>query len=85
VIFRADGEAAWNIFQGLARPNLEQAASVAARVTPLMAFLLPASQTSSPLMRRPRLWLAALAGLGLLAILIQLGERNVHGFAYYRF
>ncbi len=89
VIFRAGtAEAAWNIFQGLATPpNLEQGLHLWPLViTPLMAFLLPASQDIIALLtRRPRPWLAALAGLGLLAILIQLGERNVHGFAYYRF
>jgi hypothetical protein len=55
-------------------------------IIPLMAFLLPASQDIIALLtRQPRPWLGALAGLGLLAILIQLGERNVHGFAYYQF
>ena len=89
MIFRAGtAEAAWNIFQGLATPpNLEQGLHLWPLViAPLMAFLLPASQDIIALLtRRPRPWLAALAGLGLLAILIQLGERNVHGFAYYQF
>jgi alginate O-acetyltransferase complex protein AlgI len=89
VIFRAGTlDAAWNIIQGLAiPPNLEQGRHLWPLViVPLMAFLLPASQDIIAfLTRRPRPWLAALAGLGLLAILIQLGERNVHGFAYYQF
>jgi alginate O-acetyltransferase complex protein AlgI len=89
VIFRAGTlDAAWNVFQGLATaPNLERGRHLWPLViVPLMAFLLPASQDIIAfLTRRPRPWLAALAGLGLLAILIQLGERNVHGFAYYQF
>ena len=55
-------------------------------IAPLIAFLLPASQDIIALLtRRPRPWLAALAGLGLLAILIELGERNVYGFVYFKF
>jgi alginate O-acetyltransferase complex protein AlgI len=55
-------------------------------IGPLIAFLLPASQDIVAfLTRRPRPWLGALCGLGLLAILIQLGDRNIHVFAYYQF
>jgi hypothetical protein len=51
-----------------------------------MALLLPASQDVIALLtRRPRPWLAALIGFGLLAILVSLGEGNVTGFAYFRF
>jgi hypothetical protein len=89
VIFRAGTlDAAWNIFRGLAiPPDLERGRHLALVVIiPLTAFLLPASQDIIALLtRRPRPWLAALVGIGLLAILIELGERNVNGFAYYRF
>jgi len=89
VIFRAGTpDAAWHIFQGLAvPPNLDRTRQVVLVVLiPLMAFLLPASQDIIALLtRRPRPWLAALVGIGLLAILVELGERNVNGFAYYRF
>ena len=55
-------------------------------IVPLVAFLLPASQDIVALLtRRPRPWLAALVGLGLLALLIELGERNVHEFVYFQF
>jgi alginate O-acetyltransferase complex protein AlgI len=89
VIFRANAlDAAFNIFQGLAvPPNLEQGRHLLPLVVaPLMAFLLPASQdVIALLMGRPRPWLAALIGLGLLVILLALGERNVNEFAYYKF
>jgi alginate O-acetyltransferase complex protein AlgI len=89
VIFRAGTlDAAFNIFHGLAvRPNLEQGRHLLPVVIiPLMAFLLPASQDVIALLtRRPRPWLAALIGFGLLAILVSLGEGNVTGFAYFRF
>jgi alginate O-acetyltransferase complex protein AlgI len=89
VIFRANAlDAAFNIFQGLAvPPNLERGRHLLPLVVaPLMAFLLPASQdVIALLMGRPRPWLAALIGLGLLVILVALGERNVNEFAYYKF
>jgi alginate O-acetyltransferase complex protein AlgI len=89
VIFRAGTlDAAFNIFQGLAvPPNLEQWRHLwPLAIIPLLAFLLPASQdVIALLMRRPRPWLAALIGFGLLAILVSLGEGDVSGFAYFKF
>jgi D-alanyl-lipoteichoic acid acyltransferase DltB (MBOAT superfamily) len=89
VIFRAGSpEAAWNIFQGLAiLPRLEWSQQLLPIVVaPLIAFLLPASQDIIALLtRRPRPVLAGLLGVGLLVLLIELGERNVHEFAYFRF
>jgi alginate O-acetyltransferase complex protein AlgI len=89
VIFRAGTlDGAFKIFEGLAvAPNLEQARHLVPLVIiSLMAFLLPASQDIiARLMRRPRPSIAALIGVGLLVILVALGEGNVSGFAYYRF
>lgn len=89
VIFRAGTlDAAFNIFQGLGVPlHLGHGRHLwpLAIILP-MAFLLPASQDIVALLtRRPRPWLAAMVGFGLLAILVELGERNVSGFAYFRF
>jgi alginate O-acetyltransferase complex protein AlgI len=89
VIFRASNlDTAFNIFQGLAvSPNLERGWHLLPLViSPLMAVLLPASQdVIALLMRRPRPWLAALIGFGLLVILVSLGEGSVNGFAYFKF
>jgi D-alanyl-lipoteichoic acid acyltransferase DltB (MBOAT superfamily) len=88
VIFRAGTlQAAWHIFQGLAvPPNFGSKFFTAIYISPLVAFLLPASQDIIELLtRRPRPWLAALVGVGLLALLIELGERNPNGFAYFYF
>jgi alginate O-acetyltransferase complex protein AlgI len=87
VIFRAGTlEAAWHIFQGLAVPLNPGRGMTPIILVPLVAFLLPASQDIiERLTRRPRPWLAALVGIGLLALLIELGERNANGFAYFYF
>jgi alginate O-acetyltransferase complex protein AlgI len=89
VIFRAGTlDAALNIFHGLAvAPNLSEGKRLWPLViVPLMAFLLPATQDMvDRVMQRPRPWLGVVGGLGLLAILILLGEGNVRGFAYYQF
>ena len=87
VIFRAGTlDAAWHIFQGLAVPPNLGRGTAPVIIVPLLAFLLPASQDIiERLTRRPRPWLAALVGIGLLAILIDLGERNANGFAYFYF
>jgi len=89
VIFRAGTlDAAFNLFHGLAVPlHLGQRRHLwPLAIIPLMAFLLPASQDIVALLtRRPRPWLAALVGFGLLAILVELGERDVSGFAYFKF
>jgi hypothetical protein len=87
VIFRAGTlDAAWHIFQGLAVPPNPGRGLAPIVIVPLLAFLLPASQDIiERLTRRQRPWLAALVGIGLLALLIDLGERNVNGFAYFYF
>ena len=89
VIFRAGTvDVAWNVFQGLAvPPNLEQGWHLAPLViVPLVAFLLPSSQDIIALLtRRPRPWLAALVGIAILALFIELGEQNVHEFVYFKF
>jgi alginate O-acetyltransferase complex protein AlgI len=87
VIFRAGTlEAAWHIFAGLG-VALHLGRHVSALfIVPLVAFLLPASQDIIELLtRRPRPWLAALLGVGILVLLIELGEQNVYEFAYYKF
>ena len=87
VIFRSGTlQAAWNIFHGLAvLPDWGRKYSTAIYIVPLWA-LLPASQDIVEfLTRRPRPWLAALTGIGLLALLIELGGRNASGFAYFYF
>jgi alginate O-acetyltransferase complex protein AlgI len=89
VFFRAGTlDAALNIFHGLTvPPNLSEGKRLWPLViVPLMAFLLPATQDMvERVMQRPRPWLGVVGGLGLLAILILLGEGNVRGFAYYQF
>ena len=86
VIFRAGNlEAAWHIFQGLAVPPHFGRGLTPVILVPLAA-LLPASQDIIELLtRRPRPWLAALVGVGLLTLLVELGERNTNGFAYFYF
>ncbi len=89
VIFRAGTlDTAIHIFSGLAvPPNLERWRHLLPlAIIPLMAFLLPASQDIVALLtHRPRPWLAGLVGLALLAMLLELGEGNISGFAYFRF
>jgi alginate O-acetyltransferase complex protein AlgI len=89
VIFRAGTlDAAFNIFRGLAvPPNLERGWHLLPlAISPLAAFLLPASQdVIASWMRRPRPWLNALIGFSLLAILVALGDRNANEFAYFKF
>ena len=89
VIFRAGTlEAAWHILGGLGvAPHLERGRHLGPLfIVPLAAFLLPASQDIIALLtRRPRPWLAALLGVGILVLLIELGEQNVYEFAYYKF
>jgi hypothetical protein len=89
VIFRAGTlEAAWNVFQGLAVvPDVERGRHLLPLViVPLMAFVLPSSQDIIAfLTRRPNVYLSGLLGVGLLALLIELGERSVHQFVYFRF
>ncbi len=89
VIFRAGSlDVAWNIFQGLgASLNLERGKHLLSlAIVPLIAFVLPSSQDIiAYLTERPRPWLFVLAGIILLVILIDLGERNVVGFGYFKF
>ncbi|CAL79310.1 putative membrane bound O-acyl transferase (MBOAT) family protein; putative Alginate O-acetyltransferase [Bradyrhizobium sp. ORS 278] len=89
VIFRAGSvEAAWHVFQGLASPPpFDRGVRLLPVVIPtLAALLLPASQdVAARLTRRPNVGLACLLGVAVLALLIELGERNVHEFIYFKF
>jgi D-alanyl-lipoteichoic acid acyltransferase DltB (MBOAT superfamily) len=89
VIFRAATlGGAWRVFQGLAlAPDLDRVRHlVPLIIAMLVAFLLPASQDLAALLtRKPRPWLAALLGIVLLALLIELGDRDVYEFVYFRF
>jgi alginate O-acetyltransferase complex protein AlgI len=89
VIFRAGTlDAAWHVFQGLSiPPNFERGRHMAPIfVVPLVACLLPASQDIVALLtRKPRPVLAGLGGIGLLMLLIELGQRNAYEFVYFKF
>jgi alginate O-acetyltransferase complex protein AlgI len=89
VIFRAGTlDAAWHVFQGLSiPPNFDRGRHMAPIfVGPLVACLLPASQDIvAQLTRKPRPVLAGLLGIGLLTLLIELGERNAYEFVYFKF
>jgi hypothetical protein len=89
VIFRAATlDAAWHVFQGLAiPPDLDRARRLVPILIGLLAACwLPASQDIiARLTITPRPWLAGLAGLAMLALLIELGDQNVYEFAYFKF
>jgi len=89
VIFRAGSlDVAWNIFQGFgAALNLDRGKHLLSlAVVPMIAFVLPSTQDIiGYLTQRPRPWMFVLAGFTLLVILIDLGERNVVGFGYFKF
>jgi alginate O-acetyltransferase complex protein AlgI len=89
VIFRAGTlDAAWHVFQGLAiPPNLDRGKHLAPLfVVPLIAFLLPASQDIVAwLTARPRPVLAGLLGIGMLALLVEIGDQQLHEFIYFQF
>jgi hypothetical protein len=89
VIFRAGTlDAAWHVFQGLSiAPTLDRGRHLAPLfLAPLIACLLPASQDIVELLaRKPRPVLAGLLGTGLLALLIEIGQRNVYEFVYFKF
>ena len=89
VIFRAGAlDAAWNVFQGLAiAPGLERGRHMLPiLIFPLLTILLPASQDIVAfLTHKPRPLLAGLLGFGLLALLLEIGEREVHEFVYFQF
>jgi D-alanyl-lipoteichoic acid acyltransferase DltB (MBOAT superfamily) len=89
VIFRASSlEAAGRIYQGLAiLPDLGgviRAAPII--VAALCAFLLPASQDIVAwLNERPRKVIAAALGFVILAVLVELGDREAYEFVYFQF
>jgi alginate O-acetyltransferase complex protein AlgI len=89
VIFRAGTlDAAWHVFQGLAiPPNLDRGKHlVPILVVPLIAFLLPASQDIIAwLTARPRPVLAGLLGIGILALLVEIGDQELYEFIYFQF
>jgi alginate O-acetyltransferase complex protein AlgI len=89
VIFRAGTlDAAWHVFQGFSiPPTLDRGRHLAPLfLAPLIACLLPASQDIVELLaRKPRPVLAGLLGTGLLALLIEIGQRNVYEFVYFKF
>jgi hypothetical protein len=81
-------EAAWHVFAGLVSPlPLERGQHLWPLIAaPLFAFLLPASQDIvAVLTRRPNPWLAGLLGLGLFALLLHMGGRDLHEFVYFKF
>jgi alginate O-acetyltransferase complex protein AlgI len=89
VVFRAETlDAALNIFRGLATPLQFNAGRhlMPLVIVPLIAFLAPASQDIvARLTARPRVVLAGLLGIGILALLIEIGDRDVHEFVYFQF
>jgi alginate O-acetyltransferase complex protein AlgI len=89
VIFRAATlRGAWHVFEGFAAPlELDRVRHVLPLVgAMLVAFLLPASQDIVAFFtRRPNPWLAAFLGVVLLALLIELGDRNIYEFVYFKF
>ena len=89
VIFRAGSiEAAWHIYQGLTiLPDLGLTGRAAPIiVAALCAYLLPASQEIVAwLNERPRTVCAAVLGLVAVAVLVNLGDRDVYEFVYFQF
>jgi D-alanyl-lipoteichoic acid acyltransferase DltB (MBOAT superfamily) len=89
VIFRAGTlDAAWHIFQGLAiPPDLSRVRHLLPIfVAVLAAFLFPASQDIvARLSSRPRPVVAGLLGIGILALLVELGDQEVYEFVYFKF
>jgi alginate O-acetyltransferase complex protein AlgI len=89
VIFRASSlEAAGRIYQGLAiLPDLGSVIRAAPIiVAALCAFLLPASQDIVAwLNERPRKVIAAALGFVILAVLVELGDREAYEFVYFQF
>ena len=89
MIFRAGSlEAAWHVYQGLAiLPDLgavgARCRSSWRRSSPVM---LPASQDIVAwLNERPRKVVAAALGLVVVAILVELGDREAYEFVYFQF
>jgi len=89
VVFRAGSlEAAWHVYQGLAiLPDF----GAVGRALPILvaaacAVLLPASQDIAAwLNERPRKVVAAALGLVIVAILVELGDREAYEFVYFQF
>jgi len=89
VIFRATTlDGAWHVLQGLASlPHLDRTRHlVPIVVAALIAFMMPSSQDIvARLTARPRPVLAAGLGIVLLALLIELGDREIYEFVYFKF
>jgi hypothetical protein len=89
VIFRAGSlDAAWHVYAGLGiPPDLHRSSDlIPLLASPLIAFLLPASQDIVEMaVRRPRPALAGLLGIGVLLLLIDLGGRDPYEFVYFKF
>jgi alginate O-acetyltransferase complex protein AlgI len=89
VIFRAGTlDTAWHVYQGLAiAPSLDLIrAAIPIAVAALAAFLLPASQDIVAwLNERPRQAVAAALALVVVALLIELGDRDAYEFVYFQF
>lgn len=89
VVFRAETlDAALNIFRGLATPLQFNPGRhlVPLVIVPLIAFLAPASQDLvARLTARPRVVVASLTGICILALLIEIGDKDVHEFVYFQF
>jgi len=89
VVFRAGSlEAAWHVYQGLAiLPDV----GAVGRALPIIvaaacAVLLPASQDIVAwLNERPRKVVAAALGLVIVAVLVELGDREAYEFVYFQF
>jgi D-alanyl-lipoteichoic acid acyltransferase DltB (MBOAT superfamily) len=89
VVFRAGSlEAAWHVYQGLAiLPDF----GAVGRALPIIvaaacAVLLPASQDIVMwLNERPRQVIAAALGLVIVAVLVELGDREAYEFVYFQF
>jgi hypothetical protein len=89
VVFRAGSlEAAWNVYQGLATlPGLSAVGrALPIIVAALVAVLLPASQDIAAwLNERPRKVVAVALALAVVAILVELGDREAYEFVYFQF
>ena len=89
VIFRAGSlEAIWRIYEGLAiLPNLDRLARGApVWIATACALLLPASQDIvAKLNERPRTLIAVVLGLVVVAVLVELGDRDAYEFVYFQF
>ena len=89
VLFRAGSlEAAWHVYQGLTiLPDLGAVGrALPIIVAGLVACTLPASQDIVAwLNERPRKVVAAALGLVVVAILVELGDREAYEFVYFQF